>query len=264
MSSAERVVVTGSSGIAAAVATTLARDDVPVFVISNSPETATELAKNVPVAGWCAADLSVESEAESAFAQADEALSGLTGVVGVAGGSGRRFGDGAMHEISLEGWQRTLDQNLTTSFLTAREALRRMRQRNSGGSIVLTTSALGHSPAPRHFSTHAYAASKSAISGLTVSLAARYAPDGIRVNAVAPGLVETPMSARASADPAILDYVARRQPLSLGMIEAADVASLAVSLLRSPNVTGQVVAVDGGWSVADAADPRSESKTDTP
>jgi NAD(P)-dependent dehydrogenase (short-subunit alcohol dehydrogenase family) len=103
-----------------------------------------------------------------------------------------------------------------------------------------------------HFTTHAYAASKGALLALTKSMAAYYAPHGIRVNAIAPGLVRTPMSARAQQDDTILSFIEQKQPLSEGMLDAADIAAAALFLLGqdSRHITGQVIAVDGGWEVS--------------
>lgn len=177
----------------------------------------------------------------------------LDGLYHVAGGSGRRFGDGPLHEITDEGWRATLDLNLTSVFLSNRAATRRFLEQEQGGSIVNLTSVLAYSPASTHFSTHAYAAAKAAIIGLTRASAARYAPHGIRFNAIAPGLIETPMARRAASDPAIVAFVRGKQPLDhgrLGRPEDVDGAALFLLSDASQFVTGQVIAVDGGWSVS--------------
>jgi NAD(P)-dependent dehydrogenase (short-subunit alcohol dehydrogenase family) len=253
MSRPSRVVITGATGIAAATARRLAADGRRVFVISATAGNAQRLCDELGTtgAGAAVADLRREDEAEAAFARAREALGAIDGLVAVAGGSGRRAGDGPLHEIPLAGWDATLALNLTTTYLAAREAIRAFLADRIPGSVVLTTSVLGFSPSPRYFTTHAYAASKAAILGLVTTLAAGYAPDGIRVNGVAPGLVLTPMAQRAATDPEILDFAARKQPLAGGMLDPDDVAAACTFALDAPQLTGQVIALDGGWTVSE-------------
>ena len=107
------------------------------------------------------------------------------------------------------------------------------------------------SPEPEHFATHAYAASKGAVIALTTAMASYYFRHGIRVNAIAPGLVRTPMSARAQGDSALLAFMAGKQSLSGGMLEPDDIADAALFLLsdRARHITGVVLTVDGGWAV---------------
>src|SRR4029450_4128455 len=83
-----------------------------------------------------------------------------------------------------------------------------------GGAIVNLASVLGIVGGDEHFATHAYAASKGGIIALTRAIARYYAPQGIRANVVAPGLIRTNMSLRAQSDPAILDELPRLQPLT--------------------------------------------------
>ena len=132
-----------------------------------------------------------------------------------------------------------------------------------GGSIVNMGSVLADRPAPRFFATHAYAAAKAGIVGLTQSAASYYAPQGIRLNVLAPALVETPMSQRACGDEQIMQYVRNRQPLTQGVGQADDFRGAVVFLLsaQSQAMTGQVLRVDGGWSVSDATPP-AENDTD--
>jgi NAD(P)-dependent dehydrogenase (short-subunit alcohol dehydrogenase family) len=88
---------------------------------------------------------------------------------------------------------------------------------------------------------------------MSLSAAAYYAPKGIRINVLAPGLVRTPMSARAQTDPRITEYMIHKQPLTKGMLSAEDVARTACFLLHhhSSAITGQIVTVDGGWTVSE-------------
>ena len=115
-------------------------------------------------------------------------------------------------------------------------------------------SVLAFSPSPGHFATHAYATSKAAVVGFTKSTAAYYAQQNIRINVIAPALVETSMAGRAANDPAIMHYVASKQPLDGGRIgQPRDLDGAAVFLLSDQAlwITGQTLIVDGGWSVTE-------------
>jgi NAD(P)-dependent dehydrogenase (short-subunit alcohol dehydrogenase family) len=194
--------------------------------------------------------------AAQAIATAIETFGRFDALYHVAGGSGRPFGDGPLHDVPDEGWAATLDLNLTSAAWSMRAAIRAFLDTGTGGSIVTLTSVLAWAPSPAHFTTHAYAAAKAGIIGLTRSCAAHYAPHDIRVNAIAPGLVDTPMSQRAAARTDIQTHVARRQALGGGRIGTpADLDGTVVYLLSDASafVTGQVLAVDGGWSVRDAS-----------
>ena len=137
-------------------------------------------------------------------------------------------------------------------FLVCRSALRYWLDAGRPGTILNMASVLAFSPQAQHFATHAYAASKGAIVSMSRAMAAYYAPHKIRVNVIAPGLVRTPMSARAQSDDEILEFIAHKQPLSAGLLDAADVAATALFLLgdQSRHMTGQVVGIDGGWAVS--------------
>ena len=256
------VLLTGSTGMAASAARAIAAEGGAVFVTARNRTHLEELAAGITAAGgrcaWHAADLRHEDEVEAAFAAFDAAFGRLDAVYGVAGISGRRYGDGPVHEATLEGWQTVLATNATSQFLVVRAAIGRMLAQQpddigSRGVVLLMSSALATHPAPTHFATHAYAASKGAIEGLTRAAAASYAPHGIRVNAIAPSLVATPMSRRAQEDGAILGYLADKQPLAGGPIDADAVTAVALHLLSDDArmITGQVIAVDGGWSVSE-------------
>ena len=176
------------------------------------------------------------------------------GLYHVAGGSGRKYGDGPLHELTLEGWNKTFELNLTSLMLSNQAAIQQFLKQKSGGTILNVGSVLGYSPSPKYFTTHAYAATKSAIIGFTKSIAAYYAKDNIRVNILAPALVETPMSQRASQDSVILNFVKTKQPLDGGRNgQPVDLDGAAVYFMSdySKFTTGQVLAVDGGWSVTE-------------
>lgn len=200
------------------------------------------------------ADATDPAAAERAIQTAVQQYGGFHGLYHVAGGSGRSAGDGPLHEISDAGWQFTLHLNLTSLFHSNRAAARQFLAQKSGGSVLNLSSVLATAPSPRHFATHAYAAAKAAILGLTRSAAAYYAPADIRFNALAPGLVATPMSRRAQSDPDILAFIKTKQPLDGGRMGRPDDLDAAAVYLMSDAarfVTGQVLAVDGGWGVSE-------------
>jgi NAD(P)-dependent dehydrogenase (short-subunit alcohol dehydrogenase family) len=252
--------VTGSTGIAAAAADRFAAEGAAVFVISRTAGHAQRLAERLVAGGgeadWTAADLSLEAEADAAIAAATARFGRVDGCFAVAGGSGRRFGDGPIHVLTMEGWDRTLELNLRSQALTCRAVVRQMlaqgpNESGSRGSILLMGSVTASDPAPEFFATHAYAAAKGATTALMTSMAATYARDRIRVNAVAPSLTDTPMAIRASRDAQIRAYAKARQPLAGEMMDPDEVAHAAVYFLsdESRAVTGQLLKVDGGWSV---------------
>ncbi|MEA2621626.1 MAG: hypothetical protein QOH61_536 [Chloroflexota bacterium] len=254
--------ITGSTGMGASAARAIAAEGGSVFLVSRTrahvEDLATEIVAHGGSATWYAADVSRESEVDAAFAACLAPSQRLDAVYSVAGISGRAFGDGPLHEATLEGWETVMQANATSQFLVCRAAIRRMLAQapdaqGARGAVLTMSSLLATHPSASHFATHAYAASKGAIDALTRAAAAFYAPHGIRVNAIAPALVATPMSERAQGDAEVQAYLARKQPLAGGPIDADAVTRVALFLLsdESAMVTGQVVAVDGGWSVSE-------------
>jgi NAD(P)-dependent dehydrogenase (short-subunit alcohol dehydrogenase family) len=149
-------------------------------------------------------------------------------------------------EVDHATFDRIIDLNLRAAFFTVQAAARRMVARQSGGSIVLLSSQMGHVGAPNR---SVYCASKHAIEGLTKALAVELAPAGIRVNSVAPTYIRTPMT-----EPFFADAEFRRSAeaaIPLGRIgEVADVVG-AVAFLCSPAaalVTGTSLVIDGGYT----------------
>jgi NAD(P)-dependent dehydrogenase (short-subunit alcohol dehydrogenase family) len=248
------VVIGGTTGIGLSIA--LALCDAGARVVSvglDAPSVAAAATRLGAGAAVLQGDACEPATADRAIATCVDRFGGLDGLVHVAGGSGRRLGDGALHEASEEGWRATLDLNLTSVFLSNRAAVRRLLAQGRGGALLNTSSVLAWSPAPQHFATHAYAAAKAGIIGLTRACAARYAADNIRFNVIAPGLIDTPMATRALRDAGIQAFIRTRQPLDGGRAgHPSDVSAAAVFLMSDAArfITGQVLAVDGGWSVA--------------
>ena len=253
------VVMGGTSGLGLSAAKAFLAAGARVVVVGRDGEKVEaaekELGRNV--LGFVAD----ATDAKSASAAINIALGNFQrfdGLYHVAGGSGRRQGDGPLHELTDEGWEYTLNENLTSMVYSNRAAVQQFLKQQSGGTILNMGSVLGFSPSPHYFGTHAYAAAKAAIIGLTKAAAAYYAQMNIRFNVVAPALVATPMSQRAQNDEEILAFVASKQPLEGGRIGLpSDLDGAAVFFMSDASrlVTGQVLAVDGGWTVSEGQVP---------
>jgi len=194
-------------------------------------------------------DLTDQSQTEQAVSYAIEHLHRLDIVFNGAGASGRRWGDGPVDACTIKGWQQTLEVNLTSVFLVCRATLPHLLAAN-GGSIINLSSVLGMVGGDADFATHAYAAAKAGIIGLSRAMAVYYAPHRVRVNVIAPGLIATPMSRRAQESERIRQRLAHLQPLTGAMGVPDDVAGAAVYLASDDAafVTGVVLPVDGGWT----------------
>lgn len=249
------VIVGGTTGLGLSAAHAFVGQGARVVVVGRNAESCK--AAEAQLNGFGRAlngDATDPATAVSAITLCQGEFGGFDGLYHVAGGSGRRFGDGPLHELTLDGWNKTVELNLTSLMLSNQAAIRAFREQNTGGTILNMGSVLGFSPSPEYFVTHAYAATKSAIIGFTKSIAAYYAQNDIRVNVLAPGLVETPMAQRAANDATILKFVGTKQPLDGGRIgQPADLDGAAVYFMSdySRFTTGQVLAVDGGWDVSE-------------
>lgn len=249
------VVIGGTSGIGLSAVRAFAAAGASVVAVGLEREEVPPAAKQLSdAARFVHGDATQPETAPKAIEQCLSAFGGFDGLYHVAGGSGRRWGDGPLHEVTNEGWRQTLELNLTSVFYSNRAAVRQLLSQEKGGTILNLTSVLAFSPSGQHFATHSYSAAKSAIIGLTRSCAALYAPKSIRFNALAPGLVQTPMSQRASGNPEIMAFVKTKQPLDGGRIgQPSDFDAAAVFFMSDASrfTTGQVLAIDGGWSVTE-------------
>src|SRR3954463_4945143 len=219
------LIIGGTRGIGLASARRFLEEGARVVVAGltvESRDEALRLLRPLGVVDAVAADVTRPEAVARLCAGAVEFLGGRLDVLfHVAGISGRRLGDGPLHECELAGWDAVMDVNARGVFLTNREAVRRMLGQpidDSGlrGTVLNMGSVLGWSPSPDWFGTYAYAASKGAIRAMTLAAASRYARDRVRFNLVAPALIDTPMAARAVGDPAVRAFFAAKQPMAGG------------------------------------------------
>lgn len=249
MDSKGTVLVTGASrGIGAACVRLLARDGYDVAInYARSADAADALAQEVKAAGRQAvtvkADVGVEAEVISMFRALDAQMPPLAGLVNNAG---ILFAKARLDEMGPDRINDTLRVNVTGSFMCAREAIRRMSTKygGNGGSIVNLSSAAARIGSPNEFID--YAASKGAIDAMTLGLSKEVGGEGIRVNAVRPGLIHTDIHA-SSGQPDRIERLQQFVPMGRG--GSAEEVAEAVVWLISPAasyVTGALVDVAGG------------------
>lgn len=178
---------------------------------------------------------------------------------------GHGFNDGAITSIDQAAWSEMMDVNLKSMFLTSKHAIPVMRER---GGVIINMSSMISTVSDSYAyvigddleasAAAAYKVSKAGVNALTESMAATYAPDGIRVNAILPGFLDTPTAIESISDEREIDREALRAeraarvPLKGGQGSAWDVASAAVFLAsdEAKFITGALLPVDGGHSVS--------------
>lgn len=249
------VVIGGTTGLGLSAAKAFIAQGAQVLVTGRSLDSCNKAQEALGSRGIAVSlDATEEGSTEEAIKQCRLQWGPLNGLYHVAGGSGRKYGDGPLHQMSIEGWEATFNLNLTSMMLSNKAAINAFIDQGEGGAILNMGSVLGFSPSPKFFATHAYAATKSAIIGFSRSVAAYYADQNIRVNVVAPALVETPMAQRAAKDQLIQSFIKTKQPLDGGRIGTPEDLDGVATLLMSDQarfITGQVIAVDGGWSLSE-------------
>jgi NAD(P)-dependent dehydrogenase (short-subunit alcohol dehydrogenase family) len=258
------LIVGGTSGLGLSAAARFLQEGAEVIIAGRSLQKGADAVASLAPRGtisFVACDAVEAAQVDHLYAEALAFLDGLDVLYHVAGMSGRRQGDGPLHECTEEGWQATIDANLKSTFLTNRLAVRHFLDRKQPGVILNMASVLGFAPSPRYFDTCAYAATKGGIIAMSRLAAARYAADGIRVNVIAPGLIDTPMARRAVQDTEIRDFLRTKQPLAHGPASAEDCTAAAVFLCSDAAhlVTGVVLPVDAGWSVSEGQYGREEA-----
>ena len=232
MSDRTAVVVGGASGIGRAAAHALAADNCRVIVADRNADGARTVASELGQPHTAAmVEVTDEASVRALFEQADV----LDVVVNTAGYSGI----GLITDLAVEDFRSVVDVCLTGAFLVIKHAAPRLRE---GGSLVSLSSLNGRQPAA---AMSAYCAAKAGLSMLTQVAALELAPRGIRVNAIAPGFVHTPLTEPATQIPGVLDEYLENTPLGrAGTPE--DIAEAVVFLSKASWLTGEVLDLNGG------------------
>jgi NAD(P)-dependent dehydrogenase (short-subunit alcohol dehydrogenase family) len=242
------LVTGGASGIGRATVTRLALEGAHVVVADMQVELAVEAVTEVKRAGGsaevCELDVAEEGAAAAAIKSIVSAHGRLDCAFNNAGITGPTV---KLLDIDPMEWARVLAVNLTGVFSCVQAEIAQMVNQESGGSIVNTASICGLVALPH---AAAYNSAKHGVIGLTKSAAVEYGPKNIRVNAVCPGFIDTPMLAQgAGSSEEVLDGIIRSLPIRR-IAEAGEVADVVAWLLsaQSSYVTGVAMPIDGGWT----------------
>ena len=237
-------VVTGGAGnIGQAVVNRLAQDGCGIIVLDMNQDAGNQVAaefarRNMPLEFHCVR-LDQETEVKSVFEKIEAGHKRIDLLVNVAGGSFYRY---KFEEYTLDHWRNVLDANLTATFLCCRAVTVLMKNQRAG-AIVNISSDIAYSGGENRA---AYAAAKAGILGLTRTLALELAPAGVRVNAIAPGRIDT---AKLRGHYTEAEWKAANERIPLGHPGAVEDVAEAVAYLASDgakHVTGQTLHVNGG------------------
>lgn len=243
------VIITGaSSGIGRAAAARFAAAGASVVCGARRAEELDVLVRRIRADGGRAEAVPGDVTDPSYQARLVDAAVSTFGRLDAAFNNAGSLGEmGRITGVSLSGWNRTLETNLTAGYLAASQQVPAMRE-GGGGSIIFTTTFVGHTAGLPGMA--AYAASKAGLLGLVQVLAAEYGGENIRVNALVPGGTDTPMGAEVAGSPETRAYVEGLHALGrLAQPEEIADAALFLASDQSAFVTGSALRADGGVSI---------------
>jgi len=242
-------IVTGASaGIGRATAKLFAQEGAKVVVAARRKSELEKLVEEIRASGGegiaLAGDVTSEEFAKEVVAAAVHHFRRLDVAVNNAGIMGET---GTSTGVSEKGWNETLATNLTSAFLGAKHQIPEMLKRGAG-SVIFTSTFVGYTLA--FPGVAAYAASKSGLIGLTQALAAEFGAQGIRINAILPGAIDTPMYHSANSSQEAQDNMSKMHALKrVGTVEEVAKSILYLASDDSSFVTGTAHLVDGGISI---------------
>ena len=237
------VITGGASGIGLSTAKLFLENGAKVVIADideNVKEIAAQLGDIDRIVG-INTDISKDEEVELLFKRAINNFGHIDIVVTSAGIRSKLM----CHEETMEEWNKVISVNLTGVFLTNKYAIIEMLRQNNGGSIINISSVLGVVGKPTSF---AYCASKSAVINMTRSIALSYIKDNIRVNVVAPGYVDTPMTSEYTDE--VKEEIINKHPIGR-FADAEEIAKTILFLASDDSsfITGETVMVDGGYTI---------------